>query len=212
MMDVSRPEGEFMSNANQSIDVGHDIRAAIRKHWVLFLIQGVIMVILGILAVGEPMVASIAVTLFAGWLFLFSGIVGLAGLFTAHRVPGFVWALITAILAIIVGIYLIWRPLSGMVSLTLAIGAFFGAQGIVQIITAIEHRRVLRSWGWVVLTGIANVILALIIWGGFPGTADWVLGLLFGINLLLWGFSLIMTAIACRAVADTPAPTAPGAR
>jgi uncharacterized membrane protein HdeD (DUF308 family) len=201
-----------MSNANQAIDVGHDIRSAIRKHWVLFLIQGVIMVILGILAVGEPMVASIAVTLFAGWLFLFSGIVGLAGLFTAHRVPGFVWALITAILAIIVGIYLIWRPLSGMVSLTLAIGAFFGAQGIVQIITAIEHRRVLRSWGWVVLTGIANVILALIIWGGFPGTADWVLGLLFGINLLLWGFSLIMTAIACRAVADTPAPTAPGAR
>jgi uncharacterized membrane protein HdeD (DUF308 family) len=197
-----------MSNANQAIDVGHDIRSAIRKHWVLFLIQGVIMVILGILAVGEPMVASIAVTLFAGWLFLFSGIVGLAGLFTAHRVPGFVWALITAILAIIVGIYLIWRPRSGMVSLTLAIGAFFGAQGIVQIITAIEHRRVLRSWGWVVLTGIANVILALIIWGGFPGTADWVLGLLFGINLLLWGFSLIMTAIACRTVADTPAPAA----
>jgi uncharacterized membrane protein HdeD (DUF308 family) len=201
-----------MSNANQAIDVGHDIRSAIRKHWVLFLIQGVIMVILGILAVGEPMVASIAVTLFAGWLFLFSGIVGLAGLFTAHRVPGFVWALITAILAIIVGIYLIWRPLSGMVSLTLAIGAFFGAQGIVQIITAIEHRRVLRSWGWVVLTGIANVILALIIWGGFPGTADWVLGLLFGINLLLWGFSLIMTALACRAVADTPTPNAPAAR
>jgi uncharacterized membrane protein HdeD (DUF308 family) len=201
-----------MSNANQAIDVGHDIRSAIRKHWVLFLIQGVIMVILGILAVGEPMVASIAVTLFAGWLFLFSGIVGLAGLFTAHRVPGFIWALITAILAIIVGIYLIWRPLSGMVSLTLAIGAFFGAQGIVQIITAIEHRRVLRSWGWVVLTGIANVILALIIWGGFPGTADWVLGLLFGINLLLWGFSLIMTAIACRAVADTPTPNAAAAR
>ena len=168
--------------------------------------------ILGILAVGEPMVASIAVTLFAGWLFLFSGIVGLAGLFTAHRVPGFVWALITAILAIIVGIYLIWRPMSGVVSLTLAVGAFFGAQGIVQIITAIEHRRVLRSWGWVVFTGIANVILALIIWGGFPGTADWVLGLLFGINLLLWGFSLIMTAIACRAVADTPAPNAPAAR
>jgi uncharacterized membrane protein HdeD (DUF308 family) len=99
-----------------------------------------------------------------------------------------------------------------MVSLTLAVGAFFGAQGIVQIITAIEHRRVLRSWGWVVLTGIANIILALIIWAGFPGTADWVLGLLFGINLLLWGFSLIMTAIACRTVADTPSPTAPLAR
>jgi uncharacterized membrane protein HdeD (DUF308 family) len=199
-----------MTSTNPQLDdVGREVRQAIRSHWVLFLIQGIIMIILGILAVGEPMVATLAVTLFAGWLFLFSGIVGLAGIFTARRVPGFWWALITAILAIVVGIYLIWRPLSGVLSLTLAVGAFFGAQGIVQIITAIGHHQVLRSWVWVLLTGIANVILALIIWAGFPGTAEWVLGLLFGINLLLWGFSLVMTSIACRAVSDaTPAAKA----
>jgi uncharacterized membrane protein HdeD (DUF308 family) len=200
-----------MTTSNPRLeDVGPDAREAIRSHWVLFLIQGVIMIILGVLAVGEPMVATLAVTLFAGWLFLFSGIVGLAGIFTARRVPGFWWALIMALLAIVVGIYLIWRPLSGTLSLTLAVGAFFGAQGIVQIITAIGHHKVLRSWVWMLVTGIANVILALIIWGGFPGTAEWVLGLLFGINLLLWGFSLVMTALACRAVPDT-APTAKAA-
>lgn len=194
-----------MTTSNPRLeDVGQQAREAIRSHWVLFLIQGVIMIILGVLAVGEPMVATLAVTLFAGWLFLFSGIVGLAGIFTARRVPGFWWALIMALLAIVVGIYLIWRPLSGTLSLTLAVGAFFGAQGIVQIITAIGHHKVLRSWVWMLVTGIANVILALIIWGGFPGTAEWVLGLLFGINLLLWGFSLVMTAIACRAVGDAP--------
>jgi uncharacterized membrane protein HdeD (DUF308 family) len=199
-----------MTTSNPRLeDVGREARQAIRSHWVLFLIQGVIMIILGILAVGEPMVATIAVTLFAGWLFLFSGIVGLAGIFTARHVPGFWWALITAILAILVGIYLIWRPLAGTLSLTLAVGAFFGAQGIVQIITAIGHHKVLSSWVWMLITGIANVILALIIWGGFPGTAEWVLGLLFGINLLLWGFSLVMTAIACRAVPGaTPATKA----
>ncbi len=197
-----------MTTSNPRLeDVGREAREAIRKHWVLFLIQGVIMIILGILAVGEPMVATIAVTLFAGWLFLFSGIIGVIGTFTARRVPGFWWALITAILAILVGIYLIWRPLAGTLSLTLAVGAFFGAQGIVQIITAIGHHKVLRSWVWVLITGIANVILALIIWGGFPGTAEWVLGLLFGINLLLWGFSLVMTALACRAVPEAT-PTA----
>jgi uncharacterized membrane protein HdeD (DUF308 family) len=199
-----------MTTSNPRLeDVGREAREAIRSHWVLFLIQGVIMIILGILAVGEPMVATIAVTLFAGWLFLFSGIVGLAGIFTARQVPGFWWALITAILAILVGIYLIWRPLAGTLSLTLAVGAFFGAQGIVQIITAIGHHKVLNSWMWMLITGVANVILALIIWGGFPGTAEWVLGLLFGINLLLWGFSLVMTAIACRAVPPaTPAAKA----
>lgn len=200
-----------MTTSNPRLeDVGQQAREAIRSHWVLFLIQGVIMIILGVLAVGEPMVATLAVTLFAGWLFLFSGIVGFAGMFTARHVPGFWWALITAVLAILVGIYLIWRPLSGTLSLTLAVGAFFGAQGIVQIITAIGHHKVLRSWVWMLVTGIANVILALIIWGGFPGTAEWVLGLLFGINLLLWGFSLVMTALACRAVPDT-APTAKAA-
>jgi uncharacterized membrane protein HdeD (DUF308 family) len=194
-----------MTTSNPRLeDVGREAREAIRSHWVLFLIQGVIMIILGVLAVGEPMVATLAVTLFAGWLFLFSGIVGLAGIFTARRVPGFWWALIMALLAIVVGIYLIWRPLAGTLSLTLAVGAFFGAQGIVQIITAVWYHRALRSWVWMLITGIANVILALIIWGGFPGTAEWVLGLLFGINLLLWGFSLVMTAIACRAVGDAP--------
>jgi uncharacterized membrane protein HdeD (DUF308 family) len=199
-----------MTTSNPRLeDVGREAREAIRSHWVLFLVQGVIMIILGILAVGEPMVATLAITLFAGWLFLISGIVGLVGTFSARRVPGFWWALITAILAILVGIYLIWRPFSGILSLTLAVGAFFGAQGIVQIITAIGHHKVLQSWVWMLITGIANVILALIIWGGFPGTAEWVLGLLFGINLLLWGFSLVMTAIACRAVpAAAPAAKA----
>ena len=198
-----------MTTSNPRLeDVGQQAREAIRSHWVLFLIQGVIMIILGVLAVGEPMVATLAVTLFAGWLFLFSGIVGFAGMFTARHVPGFWWALITAVLAILVGIYLIWRPLSGTLSLTLAVGAFFGAQGIVQIITAIGHHKVLRSWVWMLVTGIANVILALIIWGGFPGTAEWVLGLLFGINLLLWGFSLVMTALACRTMPAAPKPAA----
>ena len=200
-----------MTTSNPRLeDVGREAREAIRGHWVLFLVQGVIMIILGVLAVGEPMVATIAVTLFAGWLFLFSGIVGLAGIFTARHVPGFWWALIMAILAILVGIYLIWRPLAGTLSLTLAVGAFFGAQGIVQIITAIGHHKVLQSWVWMLITGIANVLLALIIWGGFPGTAEWVLGLLFGINLLLWGLSLVMTALACRAVPEAT-PTAKAA-
>ncbi len=188
----------------QSANIGQDVREAIRGHWALFLIQGIIMILLGVLAVGEPMVATIAVALFAGWLFLISGIVGLAGMFTARRVPGFWWALISSLLGIIVGIYLIWRPLVGVLSLTLVVAAYFGAQGIVQIITAIEHRRVLPSWVWMVFGGIINILLAVIILSGWPGTAEWTLGLLFGINLLMWGISLVMTAIACRGFREAP--------
>lgn len=182
----------------ETTNVERGVRDAIHRHWVLFLIQGLILIALGFLSIGEPMVATIAVTLFAGWLFLIGGVVGLAGMFTAHRVPGFWWSLISALLAIAIGIYLIRRPLSGVLSLTLAVALFFGAEGIAQIITAIGQRRALPSWGWVLISGIANLILAAIIWTGFPGTAEWVLGLMFGINLLLWGFALVMTALASR--------------
>ena len=185
-------------------DIGRDVREAIRNHWGLFLIQGLIMAGLGLLAVAEPMIATLAVTIFAGWMFLVSGIVGLAGVFTARRVPGFWWGLITALLAIAVGIYLLWRPLAGVLSLTLVVAAFFAAQGITQIIAAIGHRGVLASWGWLLFSGIVDLILAAIIISGWPGTAEWTLGLLFGINLFMWGLSLVMTALACRTVPDAP--------
>src|SRR5262249_45659852 len=107
---------DAMTTAPQTADQGHGVGEAIRRHWVLFLIQGIIMIVLGFLAIGEPMVASVAVALFAGWLFLFSGIVGLAGVFTAQRVPGFWWSVASALLGIVVGIYLIWRPLAGVLT------------------------------------------------------------------------------------------------
>jgi len=197
-----------MTVANPRLEeFGQDVREAIRSHWVLFLIQGLIMVVLGLLALFEPMIATLAVEIFAGWLFLISGVVGLVGVFTARRVPGFWWGVISALLALVLGVYLIWRPLAGILSLTLAVAAFFSAQGIVQIITAIEHRNLLASWVWMVVGGIVNLILAFIILSGWPGTAAWTLGLLFGINLFMWGLSLVMTAIACRAVHDAAQAT-----
>ena len=106
-----------MTAANaRTEEIGYDARETIRSHWVLFLIQGLIMVVLGLLALFEPMVATLAVEIFAGWLFLVSGIVGLVGVFTARRVPGFWWGLITAVLALALGLYLIWRPLVGILS------------------------------------------------------------------------------------------------
>jgi len=189
----------MMTAAPHPGEQGYAVGEAIRRHWVLFLIQGVIMIVLGVLAIGEPMVASIAVALFAGWLFLFSGVVGLAGVFTTRHIPGAWWGLLSALLGIVIGIYLIWRPLAGVVTLTLAVAIYFGAQGICQLIAAIAQRSVLRSWGWVVFGGLVNILLAALIISGLPGTAEWTLGLLFGINLLMWGFTLVMTSLACRA-------------
>jgi uncharacterized membrane protein HdeD (DUF308 family) len=192
-----------MATANLD-DFRRDARSAIRRHWILFLIPGVVMVILGLLAAASPFIATLVVETFAGWLFLTGGFVGLAALLTTSSVPGFVWTLIGAVLAILIGAFLVWRPLAGLLTLTIALALFFASHGIVQILTSLAHRQVLvRSWLWLAISGIADLILAGLIIAGWPGSVAWALGLLVGINLFLSGLALVATAIACRSVSDT---------
>ncbi len=179
-------------------------RQAIRAHWRLFLIQGIVMILLGLFAIAAPVMATLAVEAFAGWLFLISGLFGIAGLFTARNVPGFLWTLLGAVLGILVGALLIGRPLAGVLTLTLLLIGFFVTQGITQIFSALAYRRVVHSWGWVLVSGIADLVLAGIIITGWPGTAAWTLGLLVGINLVMSGLALVMTAVASRSVPDAP--------
>src|ERR1700747_383321 len=73
----------------------------VRAHWKLFLIEGVILVVLGLLAIALPMVAGLAVTVLFGWLFLISGIVGLFTTFSMRRVPGFWWSLLSGVLGVV---------------------------------------------------------------------------------------------------------------
>jgi uncharacterized membrane protein HdeD (DUF308 family) len=156
------------------------------------------MMVLGLLAVTEPVIATFAVEIFLGWLFLAGGIVGLTGVFAGRRIPGFWWWIVIALLAITIGAYLIWQPRAGILSLTLAAAIFFGAQGIAQFVIAIGHRAVFVSWVWMLLSSVVNFGLATIILSGTLGTAAWTLGLMFGINLFMWGLALIVTALACR--------------
>ncbi len=188
-----------MSSASSDFSIDRE-REVIHDHWVLFLIQGIILAALGLLAIGAPFLATVVVVKLAGWLFLIGGVVGLASLFTGRRVPGSFWSFLSAIASIIAGIYILYNPLLSIAAFTLVLAAFFFAQGITQIFAALSHRRVLRSWGWVLLSGIVDLILGGIIASGWPGTSTWVIGLLVGINLLMVGIALVMTAFASRDV------------
>jgi uncharacterized membrane protein HdeD (DUF308 family) len=184
---------------------------SIREHWVLFLIEGIVLVILGLLAIIIPPIATIAVTIFLGWLFLISGIVGLVTTFWARHAPGFWWSLLSAVLAIAAGIVLLGWPVPGAVSLTLLLIAFFIIEGVLSILYAFEHKKELSGrWGWMLISGIIDLILAAIIWGGLPGTAAWALGLLVGINMLFGGSAMIAMALHARN-ADPATTTAPKA-
>jgi uncharacterized membrane protein HdeD (DUF308 family) len=187
---------------NQAANAGSMQRAlanAIHEHWGLFLAEGIILVILGLIAIVLPPLATITFTIIIGWLFLISGIVGLATTFMMRNAPGFWWSLLSGILGAAAGIVLLIWPISGALSLTLLLSAFFIVEGVASIMYAIDHRNQLTGrWGWMLLSGIVDLILAGIIVAGLPGTAAWALGLLVGINMLFGGTAMIGMALAAR--------------
>jgi uncharacterized membrane protein HdeD (DUF308 family) len=180
-------------------DLQHSVASAIHAHWQLFLVEGVVLIVLGIAAIIVPVIATLAFTLVIGWLFLISGVVGLVTTFWMRNAPGFWWSLLSAIIAIAAGIILLLWPISGTVSLTLVLIAFFFVEGVATIMYAIQHRAQLsHRWGWMLASGIVDLILAGIIFAGLPETATWALGLLVGINMLFGGTAMIGMALAAR--------------
>jgi uncharacterized membrane protein HdeD (DUF308 family) len=182
--------------------LGRAVASAIHEHWVLFLVEGIILIILGLAAIALPLIATIALTILIGWLFLISGIVGLITTFWARHAPGFWWSLLSGLIGITAGVVLLAWPISGTISLTLVLIAFFVVEGIASIMYAIEHRgQASARWGWMLVSGIIDLVLAAIIFLGLPGTALWALGLLVGINLLFGGTALIAMALSARQAA-----------
>src|SRR3982075_3079274 len=173
--------------------------AAVREHWKAFLIEGILLVVLGLAAMIVPPLASLAVTIFLGWMFLISGIAGLFVTYWARQMPGFWWSLFSAALAVLAGLVLLARPMQGVLTLTIVVGAYFLAEGVATIMYALEHRRELSErWSWLLVSGLMDILIAFLIISGLPGSAEWAIGLLVGINLVLGGASLVGMALAAR--------------
>jgi uncharacterized membrane protein HdeD (DUF308 family) len=181
----------------------HDIAAVIHGHWKLFLAEGLVMMVLGLLAIAVPNLAGLAITIFIGWLFVVAGIFRALMVWRSRGRPGFIWSMATALLAIVLGLVLLTRPLAGILTLTLALGAFFLLEGVLAILVALEFRRHVPSWGWVLFNGVVDLLLAWLIWAGWPSSADWAIGLLVGFNMVFLGLSLVMTALAARLMGET---------
>jgi uncharacterized membrane protein HdeD (DUF308 family) len=177
------------------------IREVVRTYSGAFLVQGILMTVLGVAAVVWPQVSSLAVDVYVGWILLLSGVVGLAMMFFAPNAAGFLWSLLTGALALFAGVLLLWHPVQGVVSLTLVLIAFFLVEGLFQIAAAFAYRSALpESWGWMLLSGVADLILAGLIIAGWPSSAAWALGLIVGVNLITSGLALAMAAVASRRV------------
>ena len=189
-----------MSIDHPDIDrLEREVARSIHAHWKLFMIEGVVLLILGVAAIVVPPIASLAVAIFLGWLFLVSGMVGLLTTYWMRHAPGFWWSLLSAVLALIVGVVLIGWPIGGVLSLTLVLITFFLIEGAASMMYALEHRRQLPDrWGWMLASGIVDLVLAALIFIGLPATAAWAIGLLVGINMVFGGVALIAMAMTAR--------------
>ena len=175
----------------------------LHRHWRLLLIEGILLLALGTSAILLPFLAGVVLIILLGWLFLLAGAIGLATSWTTRKVSGFGWALTSSILAIIAGAILILWPIGGLVSLTFVLAAFLLIDGIVTIILALNYRSSnARNWGWMLLNGVMDLLLAGLIVVFLPGAATWIVGLVVGIDMVFGGISLITIGWSARPVAQ----------
>lgn len=162
------------------------VRDTVRRHSLWYLIQGVLLIAGGVLAIIYPLVSSVAVILLLGWLLILSGLVQGISLIGARRVPHFWLQLVSVILGLVIGFLFLRDPLQGLLTVTLLLIVFFMIEGISKVVFALTIRP-LPHWGWVLASGLVGIVLSLILWASLPLTATWLIGLLFGIQLISVG-------------------------
>lgn len=170
-----------------------DIVEEAREHRTRFRWLGGALVVAGILAIVFPFFASLAATAFVGWMLI---VMGAVTLWNAVRARGWRQSLLSGaagLLSVVVGAYLAFVPLGGLLTLTVALGLLFGAQGAIEIAMGARMRPG-RGWGWMVASGAASILLALLVILGLPGSALWALGLILGVNFISTGVAFLALA------------------
>ena len=162
------------------------MREAVNQHSLLYLVQGGLMVLAGILALVYPVASSFAVVVLLGWLLIISGFVQGISLWDARNVPQFWLQLVSMLLSVMVGVLLIRHRAEGLLVLTLLLLVYFMIEGISKVIFSLTIRP-FPNWGWVLASGLVGILVALYLWASLPVTAIWLLGVLLGIQLICEG-------------------------
>jgi uncharacterized membrane protein HdeD (DUF308 family) len=173
------------------------VREAVKRYSLWYLIEGVLLVIAGMLAIIYPVISSAAVIVLLGWLLIVSGLLQGMSLIGARHVPHFWLQLISVILAVLVGFLFLRDPAQGMVTIALLLIVFFMMEGISKVVFALTIRP-FPNWGWVLGSGLVGILLSLILWANLPVTAVWLIGVLLGVNLISVGAAIAYLAWQVR--------------
>ena len=165
------------------------MRDTVKRYSRWYLIQGVLLIATGVLAIIYPVLSSAAVVVLLGWLLIISGVVQGLSLIGARHVPHFWLQLISVILAVLMGCLFLRDPAQGLMTIALLLIVFFMIEGISKVVFALTIRP-FPNWGWVLASGLVGILLALILWANLPVTALWLIGVLLGINLISVGAAI----------------------
>jgi uncharacterized membrane protein HdeD (DUF308 family) len=178
-------------------------REEILRHKRSIILQGILFVILGIIALIIPAVFSLTLEWMVGWLFLIGGGIQLIRSIQSNGAPGYWFLILSSLFSMILGVFLVFQPAEGVAALTLIIALYFLAEGTVKILFAFQLRG-FTHWGWILFNGLCSIAIALIVFTGWPFTAMWFIGTLLGVSLIINGLSFIIMATQAHLVSDSP--------
>ncbi len=165
------------------------------------IVLGILMIIAGFVAMVEPGVSGLFITIVVGWSAIFNGIVQILFGFRTHGGWHVALEVLLGVIYIIAGVYLLMHPVGGLLALTLILASFLLVYGIFALVLAFQIRP-RGGWGWVLFDGIITLLLGIMIWVHWPLNADWVVGTLFGISIFMSGITRLMMSLALRRVAS----------
>ena len=168
----------------------------IRRSWGWFLGLGIVLIILGMIAIGSAFLMTIASVFLFGWILLIGGVMEVVHAFWHKRWAGFFLDLLTGLLYVVVGWMMVNNPQESALLLTLLIAMFLVFEGVLRIVTAITVRY--PHWGSVLFNGIIYLLLGILIWRRWPVSGLWAIGLFVGIEMLLNGWSLVRLSMTGR--------------
>lgn len=177
-------------------ELRHEL-SALRGKWLWFVSLGVVLIVLGAVALGSVVIASLAAAVAIGLLLVMGGIAEAIGVVWCRGWSGFFLHLLSGVLSIVVGVLFLRAPVGALAALTLLLACFLMTGGIFKIAAALSHR--FAAWGWAFASGVIDVILGFMIWQEWPASALWVIGLFVGINLVFRGINWVALGLALRA-------------
>jgi uncharacterized membrane protein HdeD (DUF308 family) len=196
-----------LTSSSPSPDLGAALQDALKSHTTALLGFSILFLAVGTAAILLPVLATFVAESLLGGLMILSGLLYSA---LALQLRGFwnvVWMLIAGLLSIAAGLVLWFYPLQSILTLTLFLSAYFIVTDVFKGIHALQHRAI-NGWMWSLASAIASIALGGMVWWGFPGTALWTLGLLFGIDLIFYGWALIAIRSAVQNDGLAPSPVA----